>query len=348
MLYNRLGDTGLIVSRLAFGAMTFGKAEGAYAAIFKVGQELANELVARSLDRGVNFFNTADAYANGDSETMLGRALGARRRDAVIATKVGMRTGEALLCSGLSRRYVLNAAEDSLRRLGTDYIDVYLAHRPDPHTPIEETIDAFDLLVRQGKVRYVGFSNWPAWQAAKAIGLQQARGAEPFRAAEMYYSLVGRDLEHEIVPFAKAAGIGIMVWSPLAGGFLSGKYTREDPTGGGGRLTGFDFIPFDRERGYELVDTLRTMATAKGATPAQLALAWLLHQSQVASVLVGASNVAQLDDNLKAVDVSLSAAELEQLDRLTAPAATYPGWFNRTIFDKAAAEALAPRQPERE
>ena len=348
MLYNRLGDTGLIVSRLAFGAMTFGKAEGAYAAIFKVGQELANELVARSLDRGVNFFNTADAYANGDSETMLGRALGARRRDAVIATKVGMRTGEALLCSGLSRRYVLNAAEDSLRRLGTDYIDVYLAHRPDPHTPIEETIDAFDLLVRQGKVRYVGFSNWPAWQAAKAIGLQQARGAEPFRAAEMYYSLVGRDLEREIVPFAKDAGIGIMVWSPLAGGFLSGKYTREDPTGGGGRLTGFDFIPFDRERGYELVDTLRTMATEKGATPAQLALAWLLHQSQVASVLVGASNVAQLDDNLKAVDVSLSAAELEQLDRLTAPAATYPGWFNRTIFDKAAAEALAPRQPERE
>lgn len=345
MLYNRLGDTGLIVSRLAFGAMTFGKAEGAYAAIFKVGQELADELVARSLDRGVNFFNTADAYANGDSEVMLGRALGTRRQHAVIATKVGMRTGEALLCSGLSRRYVLNAAEDSLRRLGTDYIDVYLAHRPDPHTPIEETIDAFELLVRQGKVRYVGFSNWPAWQAAKAIGLQQARGAEPFRAAEMYYSLVGRDLEREIVPFARDAGVGIMVWSPLAGGFLSGKYTREDPTGGGGRLTGFDFIPFDRDRGYEVVDALRTMASEKGATPAQLALAWLLHQPQVASVLVGASSIAQLDDNLAAVNVSLTKVELERLDLLTTPAATYPGWFNRTIFDKAAAEALASRQP---
>jgi aryl-alcohol dehydrogenase-like predicted oxidoreductase len=341
MLYNRLGDTGLIVSRLAFGAMTFGKAEGAYAAIFKVGQELANELVARSLDRGVNFFNTADAYANGDSEVMLGRALGARRQDVAIATKVGMRTGEPLLRSGLSRRYVLNAAEDSLRRLGTDYIDVYLVHRPDPHTPIEETVDALDLLVRQGKVRYVGFSNWPAWQAAKAIGVQKARGAEPFRAAEMYYSLVGRDLEHEIVPFARDAGVGIMVWSPLAGGFLSGKYTREDPTGGGGRLTGFDFIPFDREGGYDLVDALREMAKERQSTPAQVALAWLLHQSQVASVLVGASSAAQLDDNLAATEVSLTAAELERLDRMTAPAETYPGWFNRTIFDKTAAEALA-------
>ncbi len=309
MLYNRLGDTGLVVSRLAFGTMTFGTVEGAYASIFKVGQDLANELVARSLELGVNFFNTADVYANGDSETMLGRALGARRQDAVIATKVGMRTGEPLLRSGLSRRYVLNAAEDSLRRLGTDYIDVYLAHRPDPPTPLEETVDAFDLLVRQGKVRYVGFSNWPAWQAAKAIGLQKTRGAAPFCAAEMYYSLVGRDLEHEIVPFARDAGIGIMVWSPLAGGFLSGKYTREDPTGGGGRLTGFDFIPFDRERGYDLVEVLRQIAADKqGVTPAQVALAWLLHQPQVASVLVGASSAAQLDDNLAAADVSLSAA----------------------------------------
>ena len=346
MLYNRLGDTGVVVSRLAFGAMTFGTTEGAYASIFKVGQELANDLVARSLDRGVNFFNTADAYANGDSETMLGRALGARRQDAVIATKVGMRTGEPLLRSGLSRRYVLNAAEDSLRRLGTDYIDVYLAHRPDPQTPLEETVDAFDLLVRQGKVRYVGFSNWPAWQAAKAIGLQKARGAAAFCAAEMYYSLLGRDLEHEIVPFARDAGVGIMVWSPLAGGFLSGKYTREDPTGGGGRLTGFDFIPFDRERGYDLVGALRQIAADKpGVTPAQVALAWLLRQPQVASVLVGASSAAQLDDNLAASELSLSAAELELLSRLTAPAATYPGWFNRTIFDKPMAEALGRSVP---
>ena len=342
MLYARLGDTGLIVSRLAFGAMTFGAAEGAYAAIFKVGQELANELVARSLDRGVNFFNTADGYANGDSEVMLGRALGARRHDVVIATKVGMRTGEPLLRSGLSRRYVLGAAEASLRRLGTDYVDVYLAHRPDPHTPLEETLDAFDLLVRQGKVRYVGFSNWPAWLAAKAIGLQKARGATPFCAAEMYYSLVGRDLEHEVVPFARDAGVGIVAWSPLAGGFLSGKYTRDDPSGGGGRLAGFDFIPFDRDRGHALVDVLRRIAGERpGATPAQVALAWLLHQPHVASVLVGASRASQLDDNLAAADVTLSAGELETLERLTAPAATYPGWFNRTIFDKAAAEALA-------
>lgn len=342
MQYTRLGDTGLLVSRLALGAMTFGEAsEGsAFASIYKVDQSGADALVGRALDAGVNFFNTADAYADGRSEEMLGRSLGARRRDVVIATKVGNRMGAGLIRQGLSRQHLIGACEDSLRRLGTDYVDVYLVHRLDPYTPVEETLEALDALVRSGKVRYTGFSNWPAWLAAKSVGVQQAHGWARFRAAEMYYSLVGRDLEHEVVPFARDAGIGIMVWSPLAGGFLSGRYTREDPTGGGGRLTGFDFIPVDRERGYDLVDRLRAMAQTHGATPAQLSLAWLLAKPYVSSILVGASKPAQLEDNLGAVSVTLTADEVAELDRLTEPAAVYPGWFNARVFDAQAREAL--------
>jgi aryl-alcohol dehydrogenase-like predicted oxidoreductase len=353
MQYARLGDTGLLVSRLAFGAMTFGEAAAGsgFAAIYKVDQAGADRLVGRALDAGVNFFNTADAYADGRSEEMLGRALGDRRRDAVVATKVGNRTGAALTRQGLSRAHVIGACEDSLRRLGTDYLDVYLVHRLDPHTPVEETLGALDDLVRAGKVRYVGFSNWPAWLAAKSVGLQRARGWAPFRAAEMYYSLVGRDLEHEVVPFCEDAGVGVMVWSPLAGGFLSGKYTRQDPTGGGGRLTGFDFLPFDRERGYDLVERLRAVAAAHEtpagpATPAQVALAWLLTRPAVASVLVGASRPEQLDDNLRAADLALTADDLRALDEATTPAPVYPGWFNAKVFDAAAREALGGSSPE--
>jgi aryl-alcohol dehydrogenase-like predicted oxidoreductase len=349
MQYTRLGDTGLVISRMAFGSMTFGSGEGATASVYKVDQSGATRLVACAIDAGVNFFNTADAYADGQSEVMLGKALGARRRDVVIATKVGNRTGPALIHEGLSRQHIIGAAEESLRRLGTDYIDVYLVHRPDPYTPVEETVEALDHLVRQGKVRYVGFSNWPAWLAAKAVGIQRARGLAQFRAAEMYYSLVGRDLELEIVPFAQDAGLGIMVWSPLAGGFLSGKYTRENPTGGGGRLTGFDFIPFDRERGYELVDHLRKIAAAHEASVAQVAIAWLLSRPQVSSVLVGASRPEQLEDNLGAATLTLSTEELQTLDELTAPTPVYPGWFNAKIFDAPVRDALASsgtgRQP---
>jgi aryl-alcohol dehydrogenase-like predicted oxidoreductase len=277
MQYSRLGDTGLIVSRLAFGSMTFGTGTGVFASTYKVDQANADAIVAGALDGGVNFFNTADVYAAGESERMLGRALGSRRKDVVIATKLANRTGTALVDAGLSRRQVFAAAEGSLARLGTDYLDLYLVHKVDPLTPVEETIEALEDLVRQGKVRYIGFSNWPAWLAAKAVGIQRANGWSRFRAAEMYYSLVGRDLEHDILPFCVDAGIGVMVWSPLAGGFLSGKYTREKPKGeSGDRLSGLNFLPYDRERGYAIVDLLRSIAATHGASPAQVALAWLL------------------------------------------------------------------------
>lgn len=340
MQYTRLGNTGLIVSRLAFGCMTFGSGEGAFGSVYKVDQASANALVAQALDAGVNFFNTADAYANGQSEEMLGRALGKRRQEVVIATKVGNRMSEALIDQGLSRQHIISAVQASLKRLGTDYIDVYLVHRLDPYTPLEETLEALNDIVRQGMVRYIGFSNWPTWLAAKAVGLQREHGWAPFRGAEMYYSLVGRDLEYEMIPFAQDAGIGIQVWSPLAGGFLSGKYTRENPGGNGGRLTGFDIIPFDRDHGYELVEKLRTIGARHQASPAQVALGWLLSRPPVTSVLVGASKSSQLDDNLGVTDLHLSPDEVEELNTFTEPRAIYPNWFNEAIYDVQVRDAL--------
>ena len=341
MQYTRLGDSGLVVSRLAFGSMTFGTGSGPFASVSKVDQAGANDLVARAIDGGINFFNSADVYAGGESERMLGKALGAKRREVVIATKLGNRMGPALIESGLSRRHVLAAADGSLERLGTDYIDVYLVHKVDAVTPVEETIEALEDLVRQGKVRYVGFSNWPAWMAAKAVGMQRARGFSQFRAAEMYYSLVGRDVEHEVVPFCTDAGIGLTAWSPLAGGFLSGKYTREKPKGGAGdRLGGFDFLPYDRERGYALIEVLNGIGAKHDATPAQVALAWLLAKPAVASILIGASSMAQLDDNLDSTQVQLTPDEIAQLDAETKPRLPYPNWFNERVVDSKVYEAL--------
>ncbi len=341
MQYARLGDTGLIVSRLAFGAMTFGTSKGIFASVAKVdGQPLANDLVAKALDAGVNHFNTADVYTEGQSEQMLGKALGNRRKDVVISTKVGGRSGEALLHQGLSRQHILASAEGSLRRLGTDFIDVYLVHRVDLNTPIEETLEALDTLARTGKVRYIGFSNWNAWRAAKAVGLQNRNGWARFRAAEMYYSLVGRDLEHEVVPFVQDAGIGVMPWSPLAGGLLTGKYTRQNPKGDGGRLTGFDFLPHDREKVYDVVDRVRKIAAAHGASAAQVSLAWLLTRPYVSSILLGANKMAQLEDNLGSVNVQLSPEEVADLEQLTVPAAMYPNWFTERVADPAVRDAL--------
>jgi aryl-alcohol dehydrogenase-like predicted oxidoreductase len=297
--------------------------------------------VARVLDAGVNFFNTADVYTEGQAETILGQALGKRRKDAIVATKVGFRTGPALGDQGLSRHHILAAADASLKRLGTDYIDVYLVHRVDRNTPIEETLEALDTLVQSGKVRYIGYSNWPAWMSANARGIQERRGLARFQAAEMYYSLVGRDLEHEVVPFTQDAGIGIMVWSPLAGGFLTGKYTRENPAGDGGRLNGFDLLPYDREHGHAVVDHLRSVAQAHAATPAQVALAWVLSKPFVSSVLMGSSKMSQLEDNLAAAQVHLAAEEVAELDRLSAPPVQYPGWFINRVVDEQVKKALA-------
>jgi aryl-alcohol dehydrogenase-like predicted oxidoreductase len=341
MQYDTLGNTGLLVSRLCFGAMSFRADNGSQAAIAKVRGADADALVGRALDAGVNFFDTADVYSGGDSEAMLGAALRSRRDDVVIATKVGMRSGQALTRGGLSRRHILWSVDQSLRRLGTDWIDVFIAHREDALTPVEETLQALDEVVRAGKVRYLGFSNWSAWSASAALELQKANGWAPFSHGQMYYSLLCRDVEYEVLPMMQRYGLGLTVWSPLAGGFLSGKYDRNNLKDPGNRRGGFDFPPVELEQGFVVVECLRRIAACHDATVSQVALAWLLANPAVTSVLVGATRLAQLDDNLGAVAVQLSDDELQELASLTAPAARYPQWFDAMVSDQAMRRAMA-------
>lgn len=340
MQYTVLGNTGLIVSRLAFGAMTFTAGNKGLAAIYKTESEAANAMVGRALDAGINFFDTADAYAGGESETILGRALKGQRTEVVIATKVGNRTGPGLIQTGLSRRHILWSIDQSLRRLETDFVDVYIAHREDPYTPLEETLAALDEVVRAGKVRYLGFSNWGAWRVAAAMELQKANGWAPFTHGQLHYSLLIRDIEHEIIPMNERYGLGLTVWSPLVSGFLSGKYTRENLADKNNRLSGFDIMPFDKDFGFRLVDRLRVIADKHQASVAQVAIAWLLAKKAVTSVIVGASKPEQLADNLAAVDITLGADEIMDLDELTKPGLIYPNWFTELVRDPAVKEAM--------
>jgi aryl-alcohol dehydrogenase-like predicted oxidoreductase len=311
MQYAMLGSTGLAVSRMAFGAMTFTQGNRDIGAVFKVGEALANELVAKALDAGINFFDTADGYAGGESETLLGAALQTRRDAVVIATKVGFRSGKPLTQAGLTRRHILWSIDQSLKRLGTDWVDVYIVHKEDPHTPLEETLHALDDVVRAGKARYLGFSNWSAWKVSAALEIQKANGWARFTHGQMYYSLLGRDVERDVIPMMRGNGLGLTVWSPLASGFLSGKYQRgvNDPDN---RMSGFNLLPFDQEQGYALVEKMRVMATRRNGTVAQIALAWLLSKRAVTSIILGASKLQQLEDNLAAADMKLTAEELAE------------------------------------
>ena len=341
MLYSRLGDTGLIVSRLSLGTMTFTQGAG-NAAIAKTSAGDAAAMVDRAIDAGINFFDTADVYAGGESETLLGQALGNRRDEVVIATKAGWRTGAPLNRSGLSAAHLHWSIDASLKRLGMDHVDVYVAHRDDANTPLEETLMALDAIVRAGKARYLGVSNWSAWKVAAAIELQRANGWAPFSHVQMMYSLLGRGIEHEVLPMLRRYGLGLTAWSPLAGGFLSGKYTRETLADPDNRLSGFDMIPFDKDKGFALVETLRSIGEAHGASVAQIALAWVLASKQVSSVIIGASKLPQLDDNIAAADVVLTADELALLGSVTRPEMQYPAWVTRAV-DQPIAGALAAR-----
>jgi aryl-alcohol dehydrogenase-like predicted oxidoreductase len=340
MLYTTLGNTGLAVSRLALGAMTFTAGNKDIGAVYKVGAALADELVGRALDAGVNLFDTADGYAGGESEALLGAALAPHRHDVVIATKVGFRTGPALTQAGLSRRHILWSIDQSLKRLGTDWIDLYIAHKEDPFTPLEETLAALDAVVRAGKVRYLGFSNWSAWKAAAALEIQRANGLAPFTHGQMHYALLGRDVERDVIPMMQRYGLGHTVWSPLSGGFLSGKYTSESLSAAGNRISGFDFFPFDKEQGFALVERMRAIAAKHEASIAQVAIAWLLAKPAVTSVLLGATKRAQLDDNLGAASLRLEAADMEALDQATVPPPVYPNWFSERLVDEPAQKAL--------
>ena len=334
MNYKLLGKTGLKVSELCLGTMTFGEN---FFNIAVVDQTGADQMVARSLAAGINFFDTADVYSYGESETVLGKALKDARmgRDKVIvATKVrgGMSEGATTGTGdpnnvGLSRQHIFSSIEHSLRRLNMDYVDLYQVHGWDLLTPIEETLRALDDLVHQGKVRYIGCSNWSARHLMKALVLSQEKEWAGFVSLQAYYSLVGRDLEHELLPLCREENIGVLPWSPLSGGFLSGKYRRDNPTPEGARRTGFDFPPIDEARGFDAVDALEAIAKQKGASVAQVALAWLLAQTGVTSIIIGANKMSQLEDNLKAAELKLTDEEVEQLSRTTAPPAMYPQWM---------------------
>ncbi|WP_118976332.1 aldo/keto reductase [Taibaiella koreensis] len=332
MKYTTLGHSGLIVSRLSFGAMTFGS-DPSMPSVYKVSDADASAMVGKALDNGINFFDTADGYSGGQSELMLGKILAPRRHDVIIATKVGFRTGQPVTQAGLSRRHIVYSCDQSLRRLGTDYIDLYILHKEDPWTPLEESLLALDQLVKAGKVRYVGFSNWSAWKAAVAYQMQRDNGWATFINAQLNYSLTGRDAEQDLIPFMQYAGMGMTVWSPLASGFLSGKYTRENLKDENNRLSGFDLLPTDKEQGFLIIDKMREMAPGYQASVAQIALAWLLSKPVVASIIIGASKMHQLEDNLGAIDVPLSAADIATLDKLSEKAPLYPHWFNQMLQD---------------
>ena len=340
MKYAQFGSTGLVVSRLALGAMTFGQGTLVGELVNDIDEKTADRMVGTALDAGVNFFDTADMYTEGQSEVMLGKALKRKRTEVVIATKCGFRSGEAVISAGLSYRYVLQAVEASLRRLSTDYIDLFLLHIPDPLTPVEETARALQTAMDKGWIRYAGCSNFPAWKAQKLLSCQEKMGFQPLAGAQMYYSLLGRDIEHEWVPFLADSGLGLMVWSPLASGFLTGKYTRKTPVPEGARRAKFDFPPVDVEKGYAVVDQLQSIAESRNASVPQAAIAWLLAKPAVSSVIVGATKIAQLQDNLGAADLELTGEEVAALDEATETPAPYPAWMQPLGEDEKVKRAL--------
>jgi aryl-alcohol dehydrogenase-like predicted oxidoreductase len=310
--------------------MTFNGGSGFWNVIGQVDQAGADALVKGSVDAGVNFFDTADVYSEGESERTLGQSLknlGIARKDVVIATKVFSRTGPGRNDMGASRGHIMDAVEASLRRLGTDHIDLYQIHGSDAITPIEETLRALDTLVQQGKVRYIGASNWEAWKLSRAIAVSELTGYARFDTLQAYYSIAGRDLEREFVPMFRHTRTGLLVWSPLAGGLLSGKFSRENQKPEGSRRSEFDFPLVDKESVWRILDIMRPIGEAHGCSPARIALAWLLHQSAVTSVIIGAKHTDQLRDNLASVDVKLSPEELQQLDQVSQLPPEYPGWM---------------------
>ena len=330
MRYNPLGRTGLFVSELCLGTMTFGGGGGFFDYMGGLKQDEADPLVKAAVDAGVNFIDTANVYSNGLSEEVTGRAvknLGIARREVVLATKAFGQMGDGPNQRGLSRTHLIEACKASLKRLGTDYIDLYQVHGFDAATPIEETLRALDVLVAHGHVRYIGLSNWAAWQVEKALGVSERLNLARFQSVQAYYSLAGRELEREIVPMLREEGLGLMVWSPLAGGFLSGKYSGDGEGGEKGRRDTRAFPPVDEARGRAVVDAMRPIAAAHDRSVAQVALAWLLHQPAVTSVIMGAKRPDQLADNLGAADLFLSADELKALDEASALPAEYPGWM---------------------
>lgn len=329
MKYNLLGNTGVLVSELCLGAMTFG-GRGYWKTMGQVPQDEVNQLVKTAFDEGINFIDTANAYSEGLSEIMLGkslRELGINRQQVVIASKVRLRMGPGANQVGLSRLHIADSVNDSLERMGLSHIDLLYIHAVDLATPLEETMRGLEDIVRSGKVRYIGISNHPAWMVAKANGIAEKYGWTKFSAGQYYYSLATRDIEREVIPMAQSEGMGIMPWSPLAGGFISGKYTRQNEKAGDSRRDEFDFPPIDKEKAYDIIDVQLEIGKKHGVSAAQVALAWMLQKPGVTSIIIGAKKMEQLTDNIAATKLELSPDEMEQLDAVSALTPEYPEWM---------------------
>lgn len=330
MKYNLLGRTGLHVSEICLGTMTFGGQGQLWSQIGKLRGDDVAALVKRAFAAGVNFIDTADVYSFGLSEKLTGetiRKLGLPRDELVLATKVTGVMSEKPNDRGQSRYHIMNAIDASLKRLGVDHVDLYQLHGFDPLTPMEEALSALNDIVRAGKARYIGVSNYAAWQIMKARAISEHNGWAKFESVQAYYMIAGRDLEREVIPVVQDQGMGVMVWSPLAGGILSGKFTRDGKAPKGTRRATFDFPPIDKARAFDCIDALRLIADKRKVSVAQVALAWLLHQKPVTSIIIGAKTVAQLDDNLASVKLKLTDEELAKLDAVSRLPAEYPGWM---------------------
>ena len=333
MQYKTLGDTGLLVSQLCFGCMTFHGGTGMFKAIGTVDQAGADTLVQSSIDAGINFFDTADVYSEGESEKTLGRSLkilNIARKDVVLATKVYGRVGPGRNDIGASRGHIMDSIDGSLRRLQTDHIDLYQIHGNDTVTPLEETLRALDDLVTSGKVRYIGVSNWQAWKIAKALTISHFRNLARFDTLQAYYSIAGRDLERELVPLLESERTGLLVWSPLAGGLLSGKFSRENQKPADSRRSHFDFPLVDKERTWNILDAIAPIAKAHNCSAARISLAWLLAKPVVTSIIIGAKRLDQLEDNIAATELQLTPDELKELDEVSTLPPEYPGWMLQT------------------
>lgn len=338
MKYNILGNTGLLVSEICLGTMTYG-GKGFWEFAGNLDQNEVNEQIKTSYESGVNFIDTANVYSYGESEKLVGAAIketGIKRSDLIIATKVRGSMSERINDSGLSRHSIMKEAEASLKRLQTDYIDLYQIHGVDPLTPMEETLSALNDLVRSGKVRYTGVSNHHAWQIMKAQGISDKNNWARFESVQAYYSIASRDLEKEIIPLSEDQKLSVLVWSPLAGGLLSGKYQRNSEPEGGSRRTKFDFPPVDMEHAYKCIDAMNEIASAHNVSVAQIALSWLLHKKAVTSIIIGAKKHSQLTDNIAAAQLSLSGSEMAKLDEASKVTADYPGW----MVERQSAERL--------
>jgi aryl-alcohol dehydrogenase-like predicted oxidoreductase len=333
MRYNQLGRSGLFVSEICLGAMTFGgggEQQGIWKHIGDLDQKAVDDVIKGALDAGVNFIDTADVYSFGQSEALVGQALknlGVARKDVVIATKFHGEMGPGPNDRGGSRGHIFDSVDASLLRLQTDHIDLYQIHSTDPVTPIEETLRALDDLVRMGKVRYIGVSNQTAWRIAKSLGISERHGYACYETIQAYYSIAGRDLEREIAPLIAEEKLGLMVWSPLAGGLLSGKYGPGATTPEGSRRVTFDFPPVDKDRAWACVAAMREVGEKHGASVARVALAWVLSKPFVMSIIIGARTLDQLNDNLAAVDLKLDAEDVAKLDAVSALPSEYPGWM---------------------